>query len=85
MRNNGIYLIYMFSCFRDIGGSRAQPKKLQNDRVTESKWASFVSKDTTKVGYSGTLPNSIWPSGTKVHNVHLHSQIKKLLKHAAEF
>ncbi|XP_053383277.1 coiled-coil domain-containing protein 60-like isoform X8 [Mercenaria mercenaria] len=33
----------------DIGGSRAQPKKLQRDKATESGWVTFLSKDTARV------------------------------------
>jgi len=35
--------------FSDIGGSRAQPRKIQKDRATETQWTSFLSKDTSKV------------------------------------
>lgn len=41
----------IMSCWSlsDIGGSRAQPKKLQRDKATESGWVSFLTKDTARV------------------------------------
>ncbi|XP_060590036.1 coiled-coil domain-containing protein 60-like isoform X8 [Ruditapes philippinarum] len=41
----------IMSCWSltDIGGSRAQPKKLMRDKATESGWVNFLSKDNTKV------------------------------------
>ncbi|XP_053383271.1 uncharacterized protein LOC123540234 isoform X2 [Mercenaria mercenaria] len=40
----------IMSCWSlsDIGGSRAQPKKLQRDKATESGWVTFLSKDTAR-------------------------------------
>ncbi|XP_060590030.1 uncharacterized protein LOC132745206 isoform X3 [Ruditapes philippinarum] len=40
----------IMSCWSltDIGGSRAQPKKLMRDKATESGWVNFLSKDNTK-------------------------------------
>ncbi|KAL4218126.1 Coiled-coil domain-containing protein 60 [Mactra antiquata] len=43
----------------DIGGSRAQPKKLLRDKATESGWANFLNKDTAKLSNTRLVPSFI--------------------------